>query len=200
MNRTVWEKVTVQDVSLLLALLLLAGGAGYWIRAAQMPSENSVDVGFARDMSEHHIQAVTMSALLYDRSDDDLLKLFAYDILTTQQGQIGIMTGWLDIWGRGLNGSGPRMEWMGMSVTGLMPGMATSEQLDQLRAASGVDADIIFIELMIPHHESGVRMAQAAASNAKTQIVRNMARNMADSQLAEIEYMEQLLAEKRSNE
>lgn len=178
-------------------LLVLAGITfGYWLRLAQMPGENSVDVGFARDMSDHHSQAVQMASLLYDRTNDEEMKVLAYDILTTQQGQIGIMTGWLDVWGRNLNGSGPRMEWMGMSVDGLMPGMATPEEINMLRAAQGVEADILFMQLMIPHHLSGVEMAEAAAIQARSEVVRNLARGMADAQQFEIEYMQSLLQQK----
>jgi hypothetical protein len=49
--------------------LLLGGLAGY--RSATLPpAVDSVDVGFARDMSVHHEQAVQMVVLAYDRSDD----------------------------------------------------------------------------------------------------------------------------------
>ena len=83
-----------------------------------------------------------------------------------------------------------------MSVTGLMPGMATRAELNQLRDAEGVEADAIFMQLMIPHHRSGVMMAEAAAQQAETEIVRNLAQGMADAQQSEIEYMQQLLQEK----
>ena len=67
---------------------------------------------------------------VYDRSDDPAVRSLAFDILTTQQGQIGIMSGWLDAWGVPWTTAGPRMAWMGMPTEGLMPGMATAEQLD----------------------------------------------------------------------
>ena len=177
-------------------LLLIAGGVGYWLKAAQIPGPDSADVGFARDMSEHHRQAVEMSALLYDRTEDDMMRILAYDILTTQQAQIGIMGGWLDAWGQRWSSSGPRMEWMGMSVEGLMPGMATREEINQLAAAQGVEADAIFMQLMIPHHRAGVEMASAAAEQAQTEIVRNLAAGMAAAQQIEIDYMQELLQEK----
>lgn len=101
------------------AVLLLAGGLlGYWLGRAPIPAADSVEVGFARDMSIHHEQAVAMAALVYDRSDNDAVRSLAFDILTTQQGQIGIMTGWLDAWGLPLTSAGPRMGWMGMPMTG----------------------------------------------------------------------------------
>ncbi|HEX6387032.1 MAG TPA: DUF305 domain-containing protein [Anaerolineae bacterium] len=179
-----------------LLLLLVAGGLGYWLRASQVPGPDSADVGFARDMSDHHRQAVEMSALLYDRTDDETMRLLAYDILTSQQAQIGIMSGWLDAWGYNWSSSGPKMEWMGMPTTGLMPGMATVEEMNRLRDAQGVEADAIFMQLMIPHHRSGVMMAEAAAAQAETEVVRNLAQGMAEAQRVEIDYMQQLLQEK----
>ncbi len=180
----------------ILLFLLLGGIGGYWLKASQLPGESSADVGFARDMSEHHQQAVEMSALLYDRTDDEIMRILAYDILTTQQAQIGIMSGWLDAWGYRWSSVGPKMEWMGMSVEGLMPGMATREELNELAAATGVEAEARFLQLMIPHHRAGVVMAEAAAQQAKTEIARNLAQGMANAQQTEIEYMQQLLQEK----
>ena len=179
-----------------LAALLLGGLLGYWLGRSGTPAAGSVDVGFAQDMSVHHEQAVQMAALVYDRSDDPAIRSLAFDILTTQQGQIGIMSGWLDTWGRSWTSAGPRMDWMGMPVEGLMPGMATAEQMAALRAADGVAADILFLQLMIPHHRGGVDMAHYAFDHARQEPVRLMARGMVEAQSLEIDYMNELLAAK----
>lgn len=180
-----------------LLLALLAGlFAGYGLASRATPGPDSADAGFARDMIEHHRQAVEMSKLLYDRTEDELMQTLAYDILTMQQAQIGIMTGWLESWGLPTNSRGPRMAWMGMPVTGLMPGMATGEQMDALAAARGDEADIIFMQLMIPHHQSGVEMALAAAEQAGNDVVRRMAVILAEGQLYEIDYMQEMLLAK----
>ena len=183
----------------LLAVLALLAAAlgGYWLGGnATTPTADSVDVGFARDMSLHHEQAVRMAALAYDRSDDPAVRSLAFDILTTQQGQIGIMSGWLDAWGLPWTSAGPRMAWMGMPTEGLMPGMATPEQLEALRAADGEAADVLFLQLMIPHHQGGVSMATDAAARAKQETVRLMAASMAEAQSTEIAYMNELLEAK----
>ena len=183
--------------ALLLLLGLLAGAlAGYWLGRARTPAAGSVDVGFARDMSLHHEQAVVMAGLIYDRTDDPAIRTLAFDILTTQQGQIGIMSGWLDAWGLPWTTSGPRMAWMGMPTEGLMPGMATAEQLSALRAAEGTQADILFLQLMIPHHQGGVTMAEMAAAEAGQEPVRTLAQSIVEAQTLEIDYMRQLLAGK----
>lgn len=179
-----------------LAALLLGALGGYWLRAAQTPAAGSADAGFARDMSLHHEQAVQMASLVYDRSDDPAIRSLAYDILTTQQGQIGIMSGWLDAWGLPWTSAGPRMAWMGMPTEGLMPGMATADQLDALRAADGAAADVLFLQLMIPHHLGGVAMATEAAVHAGQASVRQLATAIAESQTSEIAYMNELLVAK----
>ena len=179
-----------------LVALLLGGLTGYWLGRNSAPASDSVDAGFARDMSLHHEQAVQMAALAYDRSDDPAVRLLAFDILTTQQGQIGIMSGWLDAWGVPWTTAGPRMAWMGMPTEGLMPGMATAEQLDALRAADGVAADVLFLQLMIPHHVGGVSMATEAAVHAERDSVRQLATAMAEAQTSEIAYMNELLVAK----
>lgn len=176
------------------AVLLLAGGLlGYWLGRAPIPAADSVEAGFARDMSIHHEQAVAMAALVYDRSDNNAVRSLAFDILTTQQSQIGIMTGWLDAWGLPLTSAGPRMGWMGMPMTGLMPGMATAEQMAALRAATGTEADTLFLQLMIPHHRSGMEMAQYVADRTRIESVRRFTAGMAAAQGLEITYMEELL-------
>ncbi|HMN29918.1 MAG TPA: DUF305 domain-containing protein, partial [Caldilineaceae bacterium] len=63
------------------------------------PAEGSAEVGFARDMAMHHAQAVNLAMLLRDRSDDEEMRQLALDILLTQQAQIGMMQGWLAVWG-----------------------------------------------------------------------------------------------------
>lgn len=179
-----------------LMALLLGGLLGFWLGRSGTPAVDSVDVGFAQDMSVHHEQAVQMAALVYDRSHDPAIRSLAFDILTTQQGQIGIMSGWLDAWGRPWTSAGPRMQWMGMAVEGLMPGMATAEQMAALRAADGEAADILFLQLMIPHHYGGVDMAQYAFDRAQEESVRLLARGMVEAQSLEIDYMNELLAAK----
>ena len=53
------------------------------------------------------------------------------------------------------------MAWMGMPVPlDQMPGLATDEQMKQLRDASGAESDKLFLELMAAHHRGGVHMAE----------------------------------------
>ena len=74
-----------------------------------------------------------------------------------------------------------------------MPGMATAEQLDELAAATGADADELFVELMTAHHQGGIDMATEAAARADNDDVRRFASSWATNQQSEIVELEGLL-------
>lgn len=159
------------------------------------PGEGSVDVGFARDMAAHHDQAVELSELVRDRTEDPDVVRLAKDIALTQQGQIGEMRGWLDVWGLPPTSVEPPMRWMeGMPPGEPMPGLASDDELAALTAARGVEAEALFLELMIRHHQGGTHMAAAAADSAESDFVRKLAGGMVESQQAEVEHMADLLA------
>jgi uncharacterized protein (DUF305 family) len=75
----------------------------------------------------------------------------------------------------------------------LMPGMATPDQLDRLEALHGRALDVLFLQLMIRHHQGGLPMARYALAHAAEPHVRDLAQSMVNSQTAEIIEMEQLL-------
>ncbi|MDO2379083.1 DUF305 domain-containing protein [Rhodococcus electrodiphilus] len=180
------------------------------------PGAGSVDVGFAQDMTVHHNQAVEMSAVALTTSDDQRVRNLAYDILTTQQNQVGQMQGWLSLWGQPLLPAGDYMTWMtedsGHSHgevghadgaahtdgagTARMPGMATSEDLASLRGATGPELDVLFLQLMLRHHEGGLPMMEYGAQYAGQPAVRTLAQTMVDTQTSESELMTAMLAER----
>ncbi len=97
-------------------LVLLAGcsaGATAALLVTRLPGEGSAEAGFARDMIVHHAQAVQMAEIVRDRTQSDDMRLLAADISLTQQAQIGIMQGWLQVWGLPISGAEPAMAWMG---------------------------------------------------------------------------------------
>ncbi|MFF9078211.1 DUF305 domain-containing protein [Streptomyces rubiginosohelvolus] len=165
------------------------------------PAEGSVDAGFARDMAIHHQQAVEMSFIVRDRTDDEDVRRLAYDIINTQANQRGMMLGWLEMWGLPKSAAGPPMKWMGHTVTptddgSLMPGMATDAELAALTAAKDEKAEVLFLRLMTVHHRAGADMAQAAAGAAKTDAIRNLAEGMVRGQQSEIGLMADMLKDR----
>lgn len=195
---------TLQRVLLtviVVALVVLAFGGGWLLRGGSSsvatPGVNSVDAGFARDMATHHLQAVTMAGYERDNTTDPSLKLLATDIETSQNAQVGEMQGWLDAWGLSRNSTN-EMAWMGPGMgigpTALMPGMASPAQMHELETSHGKAMDILFLQLMIRHHQGGLPMAEYAVKHASEPYVRDLAQSMIDSQTSQVIEMNQMLA------
>lgn len=172
---------------------LLAALLSWWLTTSRLPGDDSLEAGFARDMIVHHDQAVAMALSIRDRTADPRIKSLATDILLTQENQIGQMLGWLSVWGLPATGSQPPMAWMGEPMPGMMPGMATPEELARFERMSAPAADAEFLRLMIRHHQGAIPMAEAALERSRNDQVQTLARAILVSQQAEISAMEELL-------
>jgi uncharacterized protein (DUF305 family) len=157
------------------------------------PGDGSAEAGFARDMSVHHAQAVEMAEIARDKTENEDIRLLASDIALTQQGQIGQMRGWLDVWGLAPTGSKPAMAWMGHPTEGRMHGMASPEDIEKLKESPPAEANELFLRLMIPHHEAAVPMAEAVIAETNRPEVERLAEAMVASQSGEIKVMEAML-------
>jgi uncharacterized protein (DUF305 family) len=154
-------------------------------------------------MATHHTQAVEMSFVIRDKSSDEELRTLAYDIIVTQSTQRGIFMGWVQEWGLPQASTVRRMTWMpghaqvDQGAEGGMPlmhGMANDDELRRLRVAQGTDAEILFLQLMIRHHEGGVLMARAVSGLSRRASVVGMAKSIDDGQRAEIVEMTEMLS------
>jgi uncharacterized protein (DUF305 family) len=185
-----------------VVLAVLIGLLGYSIGALverpSVPAENSADVGFARDMSEHHAQAVEMGMIAFQNANTSDVRTLGGDIAITQQGQIGVMQTWLKSWGYGPNGTNPPMAWMPdgqRALNGnLMPGMATRDEIDKLKAAKGTDVDILFLQYMLRHHLGGIHMVDGVLAQNPRPEVRELAETMKKNQSGEVVVMQNMLA------
>ena len=189
-----------------VGLVLLGGGLAVALGIGRdggtaVPTAESVDAGFSRDMATHHLQGVEMANVALERSEDAEVRQLAFDISSTQTNQAGRMQGWLSLWGVQPSG-GEAMAWMGsdgghghaMTEDGLMPGMATEDELAELRSLSGTAFNVEFLRLMIRHHQGGLEMAEYAAANADVAAVARLAGTIAETQSAETGTMSDMLA------
>lgn len=127
------------------------------------------DVAFMQDMIGHHAQAIVMTSLVEDRSEDEQLKLFVERMDISQVDEITQMQNWLTERGEdapewdpvfGDQGGHSDMD-MGMGTDDAsMPGMATPEELDRLEAASGEEFDRLFLQMMTRHHQGALTMVE----------------------------------------
>nr|WP_228047038.1 DUF305 domain-containing protein [Saccharopolyspora sp. HNM0983] len=195
-----------------LALLLVGAAVGLLItippggRAEPRPS--SVDIGFARDMSVHHQQAVTMATIARQQGHSAAVRQLAFDIDTNQRDQIGRMQGWLALWNEPVQSTDDPGEWMDVpggrshhrtaaapARSGQMPGMAERQELSQLRALRGPEFDIYFLQLMLRHHVGGLPMAEHASLHASLPSVSALAASMVTAQSSESDLLTSMLAD-----
>ena len=208
----VWPLVLAGVVVLVVVGVLAFSAGRLSVGAPQTPGSTSAEAGFARDMQEHHQQGVELAMIVRDRTDDPETRLLAYDIATTQSQQSGQLYGWLTGWGLPQAAAEPSMTWMTRPATvgetaGVhdhgsaahtpgepMPGLATPAQIEQLRGASGVEAEREFLTLMIAHHRGAIEMAEAVLARSSNPTVRTFADGVISSQESEIRLMETMLA------
>lgn len=186
-------------------VLIAAGAISYSVavdNGAEVPSADSADAGFARDMAVHHQQAVEMSYIVRDRTKDEEIRRLAYDIAQTQANQRGMLIGWLDLWELPKVSSDGPMAWMDMKgmASGedgaLMPGMATDAEMKKLGTLDGRPAEVYYLQLMTAHHQGGIHMAEGCVARCSAPVEKRLAQGMVDGQESEIQLMADLLKER----
>jgi uncharacterized protein (DUF305 family) len=183
--RQAWRFGPVALVFMLVCGLLAGVAIGVLALAPRPPADDSPEAGFAREMMIHHGQAVSMGLIAHRNATDSHVRTLGLDIALAQQTEIGMMRQWLREWHLHPTGTGPPMAWMEdgdrfIAQDGLMPGMATAEQMTALREAEGVEVDRIFLELMINHHLGGIHMIDGILELSDHPEVTHLAGQMKD--------------------
>ena len=142
-----------------------------------------------------------------DHTTDPVLQQLAADIEATQTSQIGRMQGWLELWGAAALPVGGHMAWMtdaGRTTTPAAPAAASPRcrgwraprSSPRCAPPPAEQLDVLFLQLMLRHHEGGAGMLEYAAERAAVPAGAQPGR--ADAQLPdrESDYLRQLLAER----
>jgi len=152
---------------------------------------NDADVTFARGMIPHHRQAVEMSDMILAKNDvDPQVRALAETIKAAQQPEIATMTGWLTSWGAPVTSSSG--DHGGMHHGG-GDGMLTPEEMQELAQANTAEAQRMFLESMIEHHQGAVAMAETEIAKGSNPDAIALAQRIVDEQQAEITVMKRLL-------
>ena len=178
-------------VALVLAVAFFAGVIGWRIGEPEAPDLSDVDAGFLADMTTHHSGALTLGFAYLSRDNDASIAHIAREIVTDQAIEINFMNGRLaaadddDV--AAIVGDDVAMDWMGEPVDPTeMPGLASPDEVAELRSLTGLDADDLFSRLMIDHHAAGIEMAEHTIEHGSDDVTRTAARSMARAQRREI--------------
>ncbi|RZS34386.1 uncharacterized protein (DUF305 family) [Herbihabitans rhizosphaerae] len=163
-------------------------------KAAPNAQPNKADLDYVTGMIVHHQQAIEMTDLVKLHGVNQQVKALSSRIADTQAPEINMMNNWLRQNGKptvepGGGGHGGH----GGHDHGQMPGMATPEQMNQLRATRGPEFDKLFLRLMIAHHEGALTMARDVQKNGSVVRVQEMADDVVATQSKEIATMRGML-------
>ncbi|MFL6118497.1 DUF305 domain-containing protein [Actinophytocola sp.] len=156
------------------------------------PQPNDADKNFVQNMIVHHQQAVWMSDLAPERASSRDVKELASRISDVQGLEIDAMNRWLSEHTiPTVNPTAPDHHTGGDHAA--MPGMATDEQLQQLRDARGEAFDKLWLRLMINHHQGAITMAEEVRQSGSDVRVQEIADDVVAEQTDEIRTMQRWL-------
>ncbi len=152
-------------------------------------SYNSHDVHFLQMMIMHHDQAMVMSRLAPLRTNSKNILDLAGRIDSTQEDEMLFMKSWL----QDRNESSKYIHNHEMMK---MAGMASPEEISQLKESDGVEFDRLFLRLMINHHDGAIEMVDDLRDQSGTAydpILNEFVADLINDQAIEIERMNGLL-------
>ncbi len=149
---------------------------------------NADDVAFATNMIPHHQQAVDLSAMVPDRSDNAELIALAKQISAAQQPEIDVMKVFLVQWNENPDTNS------GQAGHGsAMAGMVDAATMTKLASLKGAEFDKLWLQSMISHHQGAIEMANAEIANGDNVDAKMLAKNIVATQGTEIGQMKQML-------
>lgn len=145
--------------------------AGSMMDTSNEDEEKPFDLRFIDEMIPHHQMALISSEHMISKSQRPEMRQLYENIQKSQSEQIEQMQEWRKEW---YPDAGRPSEMMGEEQMG---GMMNNGMMDgSMQGMMGGDAlDTMFLKMMIPHHQTGVEMADEALSKAEHPELRDFA-------------------------
>ena len=151
----------------------------------------SADVEFLQGMIVHHEQAIVMSNMADERTNNKTIIDLAKRIDVSQEDEVNFMESWLKQRNEYMN----KMQDKHHMHMGMV-GMATPKQLNDLRNSNSTDFDRLFLQLMITHHDGALEMVEELKKypgNAYDPVLNEFVSDLVNDQGVEIERMNGIL-------
>jgi uncharacterized protein (DUF305 family) len=155
-----------------------------------MMSGTQGDRTFIEMMIPHHQGAVKMADLILTRTKRPELRQLATAIKRDQNREISQMKTWYQQWYKTSVPSTSTSRGMGMMSGGGMANMMAA-QVQKLATTAEPGSERVFLEEMIPHHKMALMMTSHIVDSDRPEL-RTLAKNIMQTQTAEIEQMRQL--------
>ena len=142
------------------------------------------DLQFLDTMSHHHQGALDMAKVAVEKTQNAELKAFAQKIIKDQEKEIAQMKDWREKWFAG------KPQAMNMEMPGMSEGMKMMGDMKKMEAASGKEFDLMFLDMMTPHHEGAITMGKEALTKAEHPEIKTLANQIIKAQEEEIKKMQ----------
>lgn len=150
----------------------------------QMQKSGNVDYDFAMMMKSHHQGAVNMAQTEVNSGADETLKQMAKKIVDTQQAEINELESFLNSHKNPDKNYDPAKKTEGFAKI-MDQNMTMMMNMPKMHGDASTDKQ--FIQMMIPHHQSAVQMAEGFIKHGKDQGLISMAKKIIADQKKEIE-------------
>jgi uncharacterized protein (DUF305 family) len=156
-------------------------------------SYTAADIEFMHSMIGHHHQALMMSQLATDRTNNQAILDVARRIEVSQEDEMRFMQDWLlERDEQAPDPTQPEKH----HAHHTMAGMATKKQMAELSAAQSTDFDRLFLCLMITHHDGAIEMVNGLRDQSGSTYdpqLNEFVSDVSNDQAVEIERMNTLL-------
>jgi uncharacterized protein (DUF305 family) len=149
----------------------------------------NADVDFARGMIPHHQGAIDMAEIVLRFGKDAVVRKLATEVIAAQRKEIAQMQAWLAV-----NGSRAPTD-ASQSSTKAFTDINAKMHKDMSMTFTG-DADVDFMQGMVPHHEGAVEMAKVLLQFGNDPELRKLADDVIRTQNDEIKVMKDWLAKR----
>ena len=143
------------------------------------------DLQFLDTMTHHHQGALDMAQMAVGKTQNQELKAFAQKIIKDQTRETAQMKDWREKWYAGKPAA------MNMEMPGMSDGMKMmmGDGMKKFEAATGKEFDLMFLDMMTPHHQGATTMAKEALTKAEHPEIKTLANQIIKAQDAEIKQM-----------
>jgi uncharacterized protein (DUF305 family) len=163
----------------LLAATVLVSGCGGGSSSDSSTSPKAIDRAFIAQMVAHHQMAIDMAKMAREKASHPEIKTLADAIVAAQQSEIAT----LRAADTQLEAAGIKPGDLGIPASKAGMDMKTSS----LQGAKPFDRP--FIDMMVPHHEGAIRMAQVELWKGESPDLKRLAGIMIAAQAREIAQM-----------
>lgn len=147
-------------------------------------SGNGIDRAYLDGMIVHHMSAVDMAQVALTQAKTPYVQSLAQSIITSQKAEISRMRALVTR----LRASAIKPVSLGLSESE----MGMDHDASHLVAADPFD--VVFVDMMIPHHQGAITMSNVVLAKGTSVAVRQLAKQIITAQTREIDAMKQFRA------